>query len=143
MTILTQLVARLLVAPTFVVAAAILVKSYADVGDGFAAGVVAGLGVVILLFAFGVRETHRILPVRRAVAVAVAGLLLALVVGFAPLLAGDAPFTHRPGPGETVVHLGTLELLTAVAFDVGVFCLVVGIVVGSIDYAARARRGDW
>jgi multisubunit Na+/H+ antiporter MnhB subunit len=142
-TILTETVARLLVAPAFAVAAAILVKGYADVGDGFAAGVVAGLGVLLLFAAFGARETHRHLPVRRAFAVAVSGLLLALVVGFAPLLAGDPPFTHRPAPEEPVVKLGTLELITAVAFDVGVFALVLGVVVGSLDYAARVRKGDW
>ena len=142
-TILTQTVARLLAAPTFAVAVAILVKGYADVGDGFAAGVVAGLGVLLLFAAFGARETHRVLPVRRAMAVGVAGLLLALVVGFAPVLAGDAPFTHYPPPGEAVVHVGTLELITAVAFDVGVFGLVLGTVVGALDYAARARKGSW
>lgn len=142
-TILTETVARLLVAPAFAVAAAILVKGYADVGDGFAAGVVAGLGVLLLFAAFGARETHRLLPVRRAFAVAVFGLLLAIVVGFAPLLAGDPPFTHAPPPEEPVVKLGTLELITAVAFDVGVFALVLGVVVGSLDYAARVRKGDW
>ena len=142
-TILTQRVARLLAAPTFAVAAAILVKGYADVGDGFAAGVVAGLGVLLLFAAFGAKETHRLLPVRRAFAVAIAGLTVAIAVGFAPVLAGDPPFTHYPAPEAPVVHLGTLELLTAVAFDVGVFGLVVGVVVGALDYAARARKGDW
>ena len=142
-TILTETVARLLAAPTFAVAAAIIVKGYGDVGDGFAAGVVAGLGVLLVFAAFGARETHRVLPVRRAGTVAVAGLLLALVVGFAPLLAGDPPFTHYPAPGEPVVHIGTLELITAVAFDLGVFALVLGIVVGAIDFVARARKGSW
>lgn len=142
-TILTETVARLLIAPAFAVAAAILVKGYADVGDGFAAGVVAGLGILLLFAAFGARATHRVLPVRRAFAVAVSGLLVALAVGFAPLLAGDPPFTHRPAPEEPVVKLGTLELISAVAFDVGVFALVLGVVVGSLDYAARVRKGDW
>lgn len=142
-TILTQTVARLLVAPTFAVAAAILVKGYADVGDGFAAGVVAGLGALLVFTAYGVNETHRVLPVRRSFGIAMAGLLLALVVAFLPVLFGDPPFTHYPGPGESVVHVGTLELLTAVAFDVGVFLLVLGTVVGAIDFAARARKGSW
>lgn len=142
-TILTQTVARLLAAPTFAVAAAILVKGYADVGDGFAAGVVAGLGVLLLFAALGARETHRLLPVRRAFPVAIGGLLLAIAVGFAPVLAGDPPFMHYPAPEAPVVQLGTLELITAVAFDVGVFGLVLGVVVGALDYAARARKGDW
>ncbi len=137
-TVLTQAVARLLVAPTFAVALAILVKGYADVGDGFAAGVVAGLGVLLVYAAFGARETHRVLPVRYAANLGLAGLLLALVVAFAPALWGDPPFTHYPAPGDDVIHVGTLELLTAVVFDLGVFLLVLGAVVGAIDLAARA-----
>lgn len=137
-TVLTQAVARLLVAPTFAVALAILVKGYADVGDGFAAGVVAGLGVLLVYAAFGARETHRVLPVRHAARLGLAGLLLALAVAFAPALWGDPPFTHYPAPGDDVIHVGTLELLTAVVFDLGVFLLVLGAVVGAIDLAARA-----
>jgi hypothetical protein len=53
-----------------------------------------------------------------------AGLLLALAVGFLPVALGDPPFTHLPGPGDPVIEIGTLELITAVAFDVGVFVLV-------------------
>ena len=51
--VLTQMVARGLLAPTLVVATAILVKGYADVGDGFAAGVVAALGILLQFLAFG------------------------------------------------------------------------------------------
>ncbi len=139
-TVLTQAVARLLVAPTFAVAIAILVKGYADVGDGFAAGVVAALGVLLVYAACGARVAHRALPIRHAGSVALAGLLVALAVAFAPALWGEPPFTHYPAPGAEVVHIGTLEILTAVVFDVGVFLLVVGVVVGAIDLAATARR---
>ena len=52
-TVLTRMVARLLLAPVLVVAAAVLVKGYADVGDGFAAGVIAALGVLLQYLAFG------------------------------------------------------------------------------------------
>ncbi len=53
MTLITQTVARLLLAPLLVLAAAILVKGYTDVGDGFAAGVLAALGVIMYAVAFG------------------------------------------------------------------------------------------
>ena len=138
---LTQLVARLLLAPSFAVAAAVLVKGYADVGDGFSAGVIAALGVLLQYVAFGRREAERLLPVRYAPAAALAGLLLALAVAFAPLLRGDAAFTHYPRAGTEPIHVGTLELITAVAFDVGVFLLVFGAVVGVIRYAAEAGEG--
>lgn len=135
---MTQLVARLLLAPTFAVAAALLVKGYADVGDGFSAGVVAALGVLLQYVAFGRREAERLLPLRYAPLVAMLGLLLALVVAFAPTLWGQPTFTHYPRPGLEPVHVGTLELITAVAFDVGVFLLVFGVAVGVIRYAAQA-----
>lgn len=133
-----ETVARLLLAPTLVLAVAILVKGYADVGDGFAAGVVAALGILLQYVTFGRRRVATALPVGRAPQVAFAGLGIALVVGFAPALWGDPILTHYPRPGAGVVHLGTLELLTAVAFDAGVFLLVLGVAVGVIDLLARA-----
>ena len=47
--------------------------------------------------------------------------------------------THAPAPGNEVVHLGTIELLTAVLFDVGVFLLVLGFAISAITMFARAR----
>lgn len=141
-TILTRVVARLLLAPTIIVAAAVLVKGYADTGDGFTAGVIAAIGVLLQYVAFGYREASRLLPVRHsAIAGLLGGLLLSFAVAFVPVLRGDAIFTHIPRPGAAVIHLGTLEILTAVAFDIGVFLLVFGFVVGAIDMIARAADG--
>jgi multicomponent Na+:H+ antiporter subunit B len=138
-TVLTRAVARLLLAPVLMVAAAILVKGYADVGDGFAAGVVAALGVLLQYLAFGRAAVERALPVRRAAQLAVGGLLLALAVAFLPALAGEAPLPHAPPPGAEVAKLGSLELIGAVAFDVGVFALVMGMVVATIGLVAGTR----
>ncbi len=138
-TVLTRAVARLLLAPVLMVAAAILVKGYADVGDGFAAGVVAALGVLLQYLAFGRAAVERALPVRRAAQLAVGGLLLALAVAFLPALGGGAPLQHAPAPGAPVVKLGSLELIGAVAFDVGVFALVLGMAVATIGLIAGTR----
>jgi multicomponent Na+:H+ antiporter subunit B len=138
-TVMTRVIARILLAPTLAVAAGVLIKGYAQAGDGFSAGVIAALGVLLQFLAFGAEEAERMLPVRWAPAAAVAGLLLALLVCFVPLLRGDPLFTHLPPPGEDVIHVGTLELITAVAFDVGVFLLVFGTVVGALRIVARAR----
>lgn len=139
-TVLTQTVARLLLVPIFMIAVGILVKGYADVGDGFSAGVIAALGVVLQDVTFGHRVVDRMPLVRVAPAGAFLGLTIALLVAFVPLLRGEPIMTHAPGPGSEVIHLGTLELLTAVAFDVGVFLLVFGFAVGAIGMIARARR---
>ncbi|QIN79346.1 sodium:proton antiporter [Rubrobacter marinus] len=135
--ILTQVVARILLLPTVVAAIAILVKGYASPGDGFAAGVVASLGVLLQHIAHGRGEAERLGAVRYAPILAGAGLLLSLLVAIVPLVLGDAVLTHYPPPGASVVYLGTLELITPVLFDLGIFLLVFGFVVGTITFFAR------
>lgn len=139
---MTQAVARLLLLPALMVAVAILVKGYSDVGDGFNAGVLAALGVLAQYVAFGAGEAERRLPVRLAPAFAIGGLAIALATAFAPLLAGEPPLTHAPAPGAEVVHLGTLELLSAFLFDIGVFMLVLGAAVGIVHAIAAAEQED-
>jgi multicomponent Na+:H+ antiporter subunit A len=136
--VVTREIARLLYLPTFLVAAAILVKGFVETGDGFSAGVVGALGVLLRYLAFGHEEAKRLLPVRYATAVAFAGLLVALSVAAAPLFFGEAVLTHQPPSGTEPVHLGTLELMTAVLFDLGVFLLVFGFAVGVVSFFARA-----
>lgn len=121
-------VARLLWGPSLVVAFGLIVKGYVEVGDGFAAGVVVSLVVGLFYVALGAEGAERALPfLRFAPRLAVGGLLLSLVDGFFPLLLGEPPFTHHPGPGEDVAHIGALELFTPLVFDIGVFLLVLGV----------------
>ena len=141
MTIVVRAIARLLLPPSLMVAAAIIVKGYADVGDGFSAGVIVALAVSLQYIALGRRGAELTLPVLRAApAIAVAGLLLALAVGFFPVLSGRPPFSHLPPPGEHPITLGTLELVTAVVFDIGVFLLVVGGLVVLVHQLARSGQ---
>jgi multisubunit Na+/H+ antiporter MnhB subunit len=131
-------IARLLLAPSLVVAAAVVVKGYADVGDGFSAGVIVALGVSLQYLAQDPEAAEAALPaLRLAPAGIVSGLLLALAVGGLPLAWGDAVFTHRPLPGTHPVQLGTLELTTALAFDLGVLLLVAGGLVVLVHQLSR------
>lgn len=134
---MTRIVSRLLLAPAFMVALATLLKGYVDAGDGFAAGVIAALAVGLQFVAFGSQEVERTLPVRFAPAAAAAGLLLALAVTFVPVVFGRPLLTHSPGPGDDVIQFGTLEILTAVLFDIGVFLLVLGFAVETIRLLIR------
>lgn len=137
-----QIIAPRLLAPALIVAAALLVKGYTDVGDGFSAGVIVGLAVALRYVTLGPARTEREMPVLRHAPAGVAcGILLALAVGFAPVLAGDPPFTHVPGPGASVTKIGSLELITAVAFDVGVFVLVVSALVLLIHHLSALVLG--
>lgn len=135
---LTKLTARLLFAPILAMAVAVLIKGYASVGDGFSAGMIAALAILLQYLALGRAETERRLPIRLVPALAFAGMLAALVVSSIPLLRGDPILTHVPAPGADVTVLGTLEIITAVAFDAAIFLLVLGAAVGIIHTIARA-----
>jgi multisubunit Na+/H+ antiporter MnhB subunit len=134
---LIQTTVRLLFVPILLFAAAVLVKGYSEPGDGFAAGVIASLAVLLQHVAFGREVVEREIPLRAAFGMIYAGLLLAVGVTFLPLLMGEAALTHFPRPGSEVLHLGSVELHTAFLFDVGVFLLVFGFTVGVLDEIAR------
>lgn len=138
-TAVTRSAARLLLIPTFLIAFAIMFKGYADVGDGFSAGVIAALGVVLQLIAFGPEELDRLPLVRYAPIGTFLGLAVALVTIFVPPLYGNTIFEHVPGSGESVIYFGTIEFITPVLFDVGVFLVVFGVIVGIVDAIARAN----
>src|SRR5687768_10741704 len=107
-----------------------IVKGYSDVGDGFSAGVIVGLAVTLQYIALGPRGAEAALPMLRLAPIAVVtGLLLALAAGFFPIVYGGAIFTHFPPAGVHPIRIGTLELITAVVLDLGVFLLVAGVLV--------------
>jgi multisubunit Na+/H+ antiporter MnhB subunit len=140
-TLVTRLVCRGLLAPAFMVAFAILIKGYVDAGDGFAAGCVAALAVLLQYVAFGPEVVEQTLPVRYAPKAVMVGLAISLVVTFLPVAMGRAILTHAPLAGQKVIHFGTLELLTAMAFDVGVFLVVLGFSVTTIRLIAGLPAG--
>ena len=135
--LLGRTIARLMFLPTVIAAFAILVKGYAEAGDGFSAGVVAALGVLLQYLVLGRAEAEKLWPVRRAGRIGLFGLLVSLLLAVTPLLFGEPVLTHYPRPGGPVVYVGSLELITPVLFDVGVFLLVFGFVVGSVGAFAR------
>jgi multisubunit Na+/H+ antiporter MnhB subunit len=141
-TVLAVIAPRML-GPAVMVAIALIVKGYTDVGDGFSAGVIVALAVGLRYVTLGAERAERGLPaVRQAPAIAAGGLLLALASGFFPLLAGEPPFTHAPGPGAHVVEIGTLELATPIVFDVGVFLLVSGALITLLHHLAHLTGGE-
>ena len=122
-----DVVAPRLLAPAVMLAAALIVKGYTDVGEGFSAGVIVALAVSLRYVALGYRRAERTFRVgRHAHVIAAVGLLIALGAAFAGAALGEPLFTHLPLAGEHVIRIGTLELTTAVGFDVGLFLLVSG-----------------
>lgn len=139
-TVMTRSVSRILLLPTFMIAFAVLIKGYADIGDGFSAGVIASLGIILQGIAFGPDEFDRLPLVRYAPLAAIAGVFLALCVAFAPVLAGQSILTHWPPAGDGAAHFGALEFITPLLFDAGVFLVVFGFCVGSVSSIARALQ---
>ncbi len=144
MTLMSQFAARLLFLPIWMVALAILVNGYVDSGDGFSAGVIAALAISLHYVTFGVAATERLWVVRNVNNLAAVGLLIAASVAFVPVLFGKPIMTHWPPADQSAIHIGTLEVISAFAFDIGVFLLVLGFCVGVIDLLAHvsARRSE-
>ena len=137
MSTVIEVVAPRLLGPALMVALALIVKGYTDVGDGFSAGVIVALAIALRYIALGRERAEHSLPIlKRAPLIATAGLLAALAVGAFPVVLGDPPFTHFPPPGEAPVKIGTLELVSAVAFDLGLFLLVTGVLVTLVHQLA-------
>jgi multicomponent K+:H+ antiporter subunit A len=93
-------------------------------GGGFAAGITVSVALILLYMARGARwvEAHlRVLPVRWIGV----GLLLAVGSGLGSLVLGH-PFLSSHTQHVVLPLLGELPLASAVLFDLGVFCLVVG-----------------
>jgi multisubunit Na+/H+ antiporter MnhB subunit len=124
------------------VAFAILIKGYSDSGDGFSAGVIASLGVIMVYLTFGTETAEKLRPVRYARQISLAGLLVALSTAFIPVLRGQPIMTHYPGPDKDAIHFGALEITTPFLFDIGVFLLVMGVCIGIFDLLAHATRRE-
>jgi multisubunit Na+/H+ antiporter MnhB subunit len=134
-----QSAARILLVPGWALAIGIMLKGYVDIGDGFSAGVIAALVVLLQGLAFGADELDRLAVARYAPVIAFAGLGLVLAVAFTPLLFGDPLFMHWPRINDYAFHFGVLEFITPVLFDIGVFLIVYGFAVGAFHAVARAE----
>lgn len=141
MTFLTRIVARLLFLPLLVIAVGILVKGYTDIGDGFSAGVLVSLGFILQAIAYGPEEFARLPLARHATSGAFVGLFLALGVAFVPVLFDRPIMRHWPPTGDQVIHFGALEIFTPLVFDLGVFLIVVGFCVGTLNAIGHELSG--
>lgn len=139
---MTDAVARLIFPFTVVVALALWARGYADVGDGFSAGAVAGLGAALQYVALDHDRARHRTCARWVPAFLAFGLLAALAVALAPLAWGLPPVTHFPRPGSTVVSLGVVELHTAALLDLGIAVAVYGALVGTFDRLFPPLKGD-
>ena len=94
-------------------------------GGGFVGGLVAAAALVLRYIEGGpaaVRETVAIAPQQ----ILGAGLAIAAITGVAPWLSGDQ-FLESFKVSIELPVLGTVKTTSALPFDIGVYCVVVGL----------------
>lgn len=133
--------ARLLLPLSLTVGVYIFLRGHNEPGGGFIAGLVVAIALIVQYIASGyawAAERRRFDPH----AMIGAGVGIAGLAGMAPW-AFDQPFLKSAFGYVTWPVVGTFELASAMAFDLGVFLTVVGVVILSLARLSRvAQRVD-
>lgn len=95
-------------------------------GGGFIGGVLCACGIALIYVAYGYDEIKKIWNPDWHVWFGY-GLLFATITAVSPLLAGHNYFRSAwDGINLTAYHLGHVELVSSMYFDLGVYFVVVG-----------------
>ncbi|SDG91648.1 monovalent cation/H+ antiporter subunit A [Nitrosomonas sp. Nm132] len=116
---------RVLLPLALLVAVFILLRGHNLPGGGFIAGLITAVALITQYLANGIGWTQTRLPINMHIVIAI-GLLLAAMTGVASWLFGypflTSAFGHLDWP-----LVGEFELASAMAFDLGVYLVVVGV----------------
>ncbi|HHO41939.1 MAG TPA: DUF4040 domain-containing protein, partial [Epsilonproteobacteria bacterium] len=119
-----QTLTRLLLPLMLLVAVYIFLRGHNMPGGGFIAGLIAGVALIVQYLANGIAWTKERIKFDPQIIIAI-GLLIATLTGVASMLLGypflTSAFTHLHWP-----IVGDFEIASAIAFDLGVFLVVVG-----------------
>ncbi|MFH0911405.1 MAG: MnhB domain-containing protein [Planctomycetota bacterium] len=109
MTLIVKTVTRIMLDFIVVFAAALTLYGHVTPGGGFAGGSVLACGLILVLLAYGRRETYRRFPLERASAWDATGALMFLAIALAGLGAGTF-FRNFLAKGRTfrVLSAGTI-----------------------------------
>lgn len=118
---------RILFPLMLMVAIFILLRGHSQPGGGFIAGLITAVALITQYLAQGTTWTQARLPVDMHTVIG-SGLLIALVTGLASWWFGYPFLTSTFGHVHTAMT-GEFELASAMAFDLGVFLVVVGVTV--------------
>jgi multicomponent Na+:H+ antiporter subunit A len=126
-TVIVRAMTRILTPGIVLLSLFLLVRGHDEPGGGFIGGLVAGAAVVLEYLTGGPERIRRLPPLRATEMLSV-GLLLAVGYGLVGLVAGQAFL--RGAVWEVGVPLaGTLKVAASLAFDLGVYLVVLGVVV--------------
>ncbi len=130
--------ARLLLPLALLVSIFILLRGHNLPGGGFIAGLITAVALVMQYLANGTTWTQARLPTNMHVVIG-SGLLIALMTGLASWIF-DHPFlTSTFGHLDWPV-IGEFELASAIAFDLGVYLVVVGATLLILVYLGMVHR---
>ena len=116
--------------PMLVFSMYLLFAGHNQPGGGFAAGLVAGVTVLLVWAAGGTDTVRRVLPMRSTLLMGL-GLLVAALTGFAALL-GGLSFLESGYVEFSLPVVGKAKIVSALFFDIGVYLVVVGLALGLI-----------
>ena len=125
--VIFEVVTRLIFHTIIVFSIWLLITGHNNPGGGFSAGLVTGLALTVRYLAGGRYELDEAAPIQ-AGALLGSGLFVATLSGLAPLAFGGAVLQSA----VIDLHLpwGDLHMATSVFFDIGVYLVVVGLMLG-------------
>lgn len=143
--VIFEVVVRLLFHTMLVYSLFLLFSGHNAPGGGFAAGLVAGIALAVRYLAGGRYELGEALPLQPGLLLGL-GLFLSAGVGLVALIVGDYVLQSWVVDLHLPV-LGDLHVVTSLAFDVGVYLVVVGLVLDILrslgaELDRRAEDGE-
>jgi len=117
--------------PIMVFSLYLLFAGHNQPGGGFSGGLVAGVAVVLAWSVDGLRTVQLIIPLRSSVLLGT-GLMISTLTGFVPLIA-DLSYLESAFTEISIPLIGEVKVVSALAFDMGVYLVVVGMVLGLVQ----------
>jgi multicomponent Na+:H+ antiporter subunit A len=137
--VVLETVVRLAFHTVLVFGVYLLFAGHNQPGGGFIGGLVTGAAFILRYVSGGRRALRSAVPVDPRLPLAV-GLLVATLTGVTAVVLGGQ-FLESGYRELEVPVLGDLALVSAVAFDIGVYLVVVGLVLGLLrTLGAEAER---
>lgn len=106
-------------------------------GGGFVGGLMTSAAIILLYMAYGLDLVEKIVPINFKVLIPI-GLLLALLTGLGSLIF-NVPFLTHTFISIPFPFVGSLEIATAMFFDLGVYITVLGATITIILTIAHDR----
>lgn len=136
--VLLQTTARLAYPVIIMFALFMFFRGHNFPGGGFIGGLLASSGVLLIYIAFGMRLGDRTYRLDYRLS-ASAGLIFAALAGLLPMFSGR-PFLTSMFWQIDIPIVGVLELSTVLLFDLGVFLVVLGSIVGTVKVLVLEGR---